>query len=121
MIIHLNLTEDHLKLIQMLNIEDIDDDFLSINKNVLLRVQSHILDDVALVLGMQDKRIKGTEDDGEGGAYPDEVEKYLLDTYNYVKANLYYIETLLHQYATQGIKSGHYTAKDNELIWHYNG
>ena len=85
MILNLCLTEDDLKLVRFFNIEDNDDNYLKINKNVMLTIQSHILDDVAMVLGLRDKAIKGTSDDALGSAYPDNVEKYMLDTYNYVK------------------------------------
>ena len=72
MILHLNLTEDHLKLVRFLNIEDKDDDVLTINKKVMLTMQTHILDDVAMILGLRDKAIKNTEEDADGAAYPDE-------------------------------------------------
>ena len=117
MILHLNLTEDHLKLIRFLNVEDKDDDFLKINKKVMLTMQTHILDDVAMILGLMDKAIKGTEEDADGAAYPDDVEKYMLDTYNYVSENLYLIETLLHQHVLDGIKPTHYKCKDSDLVW----
>lgn len=119
MILHLNLTEDHLKLVRFLNIEDKDDDFLKINKKVMLTMQTHILDDVAMILGLRDKAIKNTEEDADGAAYPDDVEKYMLDTYRYVSDNLYLIETLLHQHVFDGIKPGHYKAKDSDLIFEY--
>lgn len=119
MFIHLNLTEDHLKLVRFFNIEDTHDEYLSINKEVMLTLQTHLLDDVAAILDLRDKAIPNTSNDAEGTAYPDEVEKYMLDTYNYVSDNIYYIETLLHQYVMEGIKPGHYKAKDNELIWEY--
>ena len=119
MILHLNLTEDHLKLVKFLNIEDINDDYLTINKNTILTMQTHILDDVALILGLRDKAIKNTEEDADGAAYPNDVEKYMLDTYRYVQNNLYLIETLLHQNVTEGIKPGKYTCKDNEMIWSF--
>jgi hypothetical protein len=119
MIIHLNLTEDHLKLVRFLNVEDNDDDVLTINKHVMLTLQTHILDDVATILGFRDKAIKGTEEDPDGAAYPDDVEKYMLDTYNYVSQNMFYIETLLHQRCTQGIVPGRYKANDADLLWEY--
>lgn len=119
MIIHLNLTEDHLKLVRFFNIEDTHDEYLSINKEVMLTLQTHLLDDVAAILDLRDKAIPNTSNDAEGTAYPDEVEKYMLDTYYYVSDNIYYIETLLHQHVIDGIKPGHYKAKDNELIWEY--
>jgi hypothetical protein len=117
MILHLNLTEDHLKLVRFLNIEDKDDDVLTINKKVMLTMQTHILDDVAMILGLRDKAIKNTSEDADGSAYPDDVEKYMLDTYHYVSDNLYLIESLLHQRVLEGVQSGHYKAKDSDLIW----
>ena len=120
MIVHLNLTEDHLKLVRFFDIEDRDDE-MAINKHVMLSLQSHLLDDVAIVLGYRDKAIKNTENDADGSAYPDDVEKYLLDTYRYVSDNIYYIETLLHQNVMKGITPGGYKAKDNELVWEYVG
>ena len=117
MILHLCLTEDDLKLVRFFNIENDNDDYLKIDKNVMLTMQSHILDDVAMVLGLRDRAINGTEEDALGSAYPDEVEKYMLDTYNYVKDNMYLIETLLHQMVMKGIKPGHYKCKDSDLIW----
>ena len=117
MILHLHLTEDHLKLVRFLNVEDESDDVLTINKHVMLTLQTHILDDVATILGYRDKAIKGTEEDPDGAAYPDEEEKYMLDTYKYVSDNIYYIESLLHQNVMTGIQPGHYKAKDSDLVW----
>ena len=121
MILHLHLTEDHLKLVRALNIEDNDDEVLTLNKGIMLCIQSHLLDDVAMVLGLTDKAIKNTENDALGRAYPDDIENYMVETYNYVSNNLYLIETLLHQNVFTGIKPGHYKAKDNEMIWEYCG
>ncbi len=117
MILHLHLTEDHLKLVRFFNIEDKDDNVLTINKKVMLYLQSHILDDVALILGLRDKAIKGTEEDADGRAYPNDVEEYMLDTYNYVSDNIYLIETLIHQRVMEGVQPGHYKCIDRDLIW----
>ena len=118
MIITLNITKDHLKLLSMLDINDEDDNVLTINRKVLMTQQSHLLDDVATVLGLRDKVIEGTQEDADGGAYEDDVEKYMLDTYNYVSDNLYYIETLIHQMLLQGgVTEGAYKANDTDLIW----
>ena len=117
MILHLNLTEDHLKLVRFLNIEDKDDDVLTINKKVMLTMQTHILDDVAMILGLKDKAIKNTTEDADGAAYPDDVEKYMLDTYHYVSDNMFLIESLLHQRVMEGIQPGEYVCKDNEMVW----
>ena len=117
MILHLNLTEDHLKLVKFLNIEDKDDDVLTINKKVMLTMQTHLLDDVAMILGLRDKAIKGTEEDPDGAAYPDDVEKRMLDAYKYVSDNLYLIESLLHQRVFEGVQEGHYKCRDTDMIW----
>ena len=117
MIVHLHLTEDHLKLVRFFNIEDKDDDILAINKKVMLTIQTHLLDDVAMILGLKDKAIKGTEEDPDGAAYPDEEEKYMLDTYKYVSDNIYYIESLLHQNVLTGIQPGHYKCNDAQMVW----
>ncbi len=117
MILHLNLTEDHLKLVRFLNIIDEEDDFLKIDKKVMLTMQSHLLDDVAMILGLRDKAIKNTEEDADGAAYPDDVEKYMLDTYHYVSDNMFLIESLLHQRVMEGIQPGEYVCKDNEMVW----
>ena len=117
MILHLNLTEDHLRLVRFLNIEDKDDDVLTINKKVMLTMQTHILDDVAMILGLKDKAIKNTTEDADGAAYPDDVEKYMLDTYHYVSDNMFLIESLLHQRVMEGIQPGEYVCKDNEMVW----
>lgn len=113
----LNLTEDHLKLVSFLDFDNSSDDVLTIDKKVMLTLKSHLLDDVATILGMNDKVIPGTSEDADGGAYPDDVEKYLLDTYNYVSENLYLIETLVHQSVMIGIQPGTYKANTKDMIW----
>lgn len=116
MIINLFITEDHLKILKFLNFHDNGNELI-VDKKVMLTIQNHILDDTAMAIGIYDKRIVGTENNENGAAYPDDIEDYLLATYNYVSDNLYYIETLLHQYASEGLKPGHYKCRDNELIW----
>ena len=61
MIIHLELNEDHLKLIRMVRIADEKDECLEIPKEGYLTITSHLLDDVAMVLGLRDQVIKGTK------------------------------------------------------------
>ena len=116
MIVHLHLKEEHLKLVRFFNLEDRDHE-VSINKKEMLVLKTHILDDVAAILGLRDKAIKGTEEDELGAAYDDETEKFMLDTYRYVSENMYYIETLMHQFVMEGVKPGHYKAHDKDLIW----
>ena len=115
--IHLNLTDDHLKLVKFFNVEDINDEFVGVNKHRMLTLQTHLLDDVSLILGLRDKAIKNTQEDADGMAFPDELEEYMLKTYKYVSENIVYIESLIHQRVTEGVQAGHYVSSDRDMIW----
>lgn len=115
--IHLNLTEDHLKLIRFFKLEDINDEWVGVNKERMLTLQTHLLDDVSLILGLRDKAIQNTSEDADGIAFPDDVEKYMLETYKYVSRNLLYIESLIHQMVCEGVKAGHYVCSDRDMVW----
>lgn len=97
----LTLTKDHLKLATCFFIEE-NSDTLVINKKIMLSEQSHLLDDVSLILGLRGKAIPNTECDAEGMAFPDDLEQYMVDTYRYVSENLYWIELLIHQQILKG-------------------
>jgi transcription termination factor NusB len=78
----------------------------------------HLMEDMAMALGIYDRAIKGTEDDPEGKAFSDEDTKYMLSLHKYVVDNLYELETLIHQYIVKGgLEAAVYKAKDNELLW----
>jgi len=117
MIIRLNITEDILKLIPVIMIDVEGDDLITVNRKHLF-IGSHLLEDMSMALGIFDRAIKGTEDDPDGRAFNDEDTEYMLGLHKYIVDNLYYIETLIHQYVTKGgIEVGVYKAKDNDLIW----
>lgn len=119
MIIRLKLTEEHLKLIPAFFIQEPDENTISISKKWLFG-GSNLLEDLSYILGA--KPIKGTEEDSDGKAFSDEDTDHMLELANYIKDNLYYIETLIHQFATKGgIKEGEYKCKDNEAIWEFCG
>ena len=113
----LTLTTDHLKLVSCFLIEN-NEDSVSIDKTKMLFEQSHLLDDVSLVLGLRDKAIPNTEEDADGIAFPDEIEEYMIETYQYVRDNLYFIETLLHQMILRGgLVPGTYSCDTKLKIW----
>lgn len=120
MIKRITLTEDHIKLISLLKFdEDEKNNFLVIDKYDPYMLSGR-LEDIALALGVFDKMIPGTENDADGGAFPDDVEKYLLDTHHYVVDNLKDIESLIHQFVFKGgLSAGTYKCIDNEMIWAY--
>ncbi len=119
MIIRLNLTEEHLKLIPVFFIQENDDEkSISVDKEHMYCIGSHLVEDLAMALGYGDKFISGTEEDADGKAFPDDIEAHLLEVHQYIVDNLYYIETLIHQFVTKGgITPGTYKARDNDLIW----
>lgn len=118
MIIRLKLNEDHLKLIPFFYINEVSDEEIEISRNNLFNLNNRLLEDISMMLGLYDKAIENTKDDADGRAFDDEITQYMIDIYKYVNDNLYYIETLIHQYVVKGgISVGTYKALDNELIW----
>ena len=121
MIIELNLTKDHLKLIPFFFIQEFDDDKVGVDKNIMFNIGSHLMEDMAMILGLEDKAIQSTKFDVDGRAFDDETEAYMLSLFNFFNDNFYFIETLIHQYAVQGgLTEGTYKAIDSELIWKKN-
>lgn len=116
--IELNLKKEHLKLIPFFFTQEIGDSVIGVDKEQLLSLGSHLLEDMAMILGLNDKAIPNTENDPDGKAFDDATEFFLLDTYDYIAKNLYYIETLIHQYVILGgLTEGKYECLANELIW----
>lgn len=118
MIKRLTLTKDHLKLIPFFYIQEIEDDEVTISKEQMFNLGSHLLEDMAIILGLTDKAIPNTSENENGRAFDDETEKYMLSLYEDITNNLHDIETLIHQFVGRGgLEEGTYKALDNELIW----
>ena len=118
MVVRLELTKDHLKLIPFFFVQEFEDEKVGIDKNIMFNMGSHLLEDMAIILGLENKAIKNTQFDAEGRAFDEETEKYMLSLYDFFNENFYFIETLIHQFVIQGgLTEGVYTALDNELIW----
>lgn len=118
MIKRIEVTEDMLKLIPIIYLQVKGDNELVIDRKHIFEVGSHLLEDMAMALGIIDRAIKGTEEDPEGRAFNNEDTEYMLGLHKYIVDNLYYIESLIHQYVVKGgLEIGTYKAKDNELIW----
>lgn len=122
MIKEIHLTKDHLKLIPFFFIQEMNDNEVSVSKEHMFNLGSHLLEDMATVLGLLDKAIPNTSDNPDGRAFEDDAEKYMLDIYHYLSDNLYYIETIIHQYAPLGgLHVGTYRASLTDLIWTFEG
>lgn len=118
MVIQLQLTKNHLKLIPFFFIQEFDDDKIGVDKNIMFNMGSHLLEDMAMILGLEDKALKNTQNNADGRAYDEETENYMLSLFNYINDNFYFIETLVHQFVVKGgLTVGTYQALDNELIW----
>lgn len=118
MIKKLVLTEDHLKLINLIRFdEDNERDCYTVS-TINPYILSGKLEDIAFALGYADKAIPGTNEDENGAAFPDDVEEYLLSVHHYIVDNLYDIEVLIHQMVLKGgITPGTYKCVDTEEIW----
>jgi transcription termination factor NusB len=118
MIKRIEVTEDLLKLIPIIFVQEEGDDKVIVDKKHTFAIGLHLMEDMAMALGIYDRAIKGTEDDPEGYAFNEEDTEYMLKLHRYVVDNIFYIESLIHQYVTKGgLEVGTYKAKDNELIW----
>lgn len=118
MLIKIKLTEEHLKLIPFIYLQEEGDNEVKIDRTHLFCLGSHLMEDMAMILGYEDKAIEGTENDPEGRAYPDDVEEHMLGLYSYMRDNLFYVESLVHYYATKGgLTEGTYKCRANELLW----
>lgn len=83
--------------------------------------ESHLFDFMAMVLGLQDHRIPGTEENPMGAEYDEETTKRLFEIDEFIVENLEFIEEILHQFCEVGIKKGKYTCLAYQRIWKYEG
>lgn len=115
--IYVNLTEDHLKLIRNLNVQELKNDIVGIPKDNLYG-GTYKYEQMALILGLMDKAVKGTEEDINGTLYEKDTQLYLMELDKYITDNLLNIEEIVHQFClTGGITPGKYVCKDYQHIW----
>lgn len=115
-LIKLKLTEEHLKLIKNFKIQDLDDYNISIDK-INPYGGNFILEDMAYILGLYDKRIPNTDYDYNGPKFPEDVTKHMVELHYYIVDNLYNIENLIHQFIGEKIEPGTYKSIDREQYW----
>lgn len=115
--IYVNLTEDHLKLIRNLNVQELKNDIVGIPKDNLYG-GTYKYEQMALILGLMDKAVKGTEEDINGTLYEKDTQLYMMELDKYITDNLLNIEEIVHQFClTGGITPGKYVCKDYQHIW----
>lgn len=105
-------------MIPFFYLQEFDDNKVGVTREQLFNLGSHLLEDIATILGLLDKAIPNTSDDPDGRAFDDETENYMLGLFNYMSENLFSIESIIHQFAVKGgITPGTYKTLENELIW----
>ena len=123
-IIKINLTEDSLKLISNIHFEKVPSlkgaqypmtwgiDYYSLYGG------SYLFEDVSLILGRYDERIKDTEEDALGPRFKPEFEDYMTKLHEYIIDNLEYIEDLVHYYCNKGgLTAGTYKCISSAKNW----
>lgn len=115
-LIKLKLTEEHLKLIKNFKIKDVDDYTIGVDK-INPYGGNFILEDIAYILGVYDKKIPNSENHYNGPVFPEELTRHMLDLHYYIVDNLYNIENLIHQFLGEPIEPGTYKAIDREQFW----
>ena len=122
----ITLTEDMLKLISniqygeapMLDEKDTRQSIMyGIDFNALYGGST--FEDVAIILGLYDKRIPGTEEEPLGAKFPKEIEDYMWNIHTNIVDHIEEIEQLVHWFSNKGgLKPGNYGFKG---IWEYIG
>lgn len=117
--IKIKITKEIIKLIPFFLIKnDEEKNCITISNDLQFNLGSHLLEDMAFILGKIDKAIPNTQNDADGRAFDDNTEEELLTIYNYIKDNLIYIEQIIHQYSVKGgVTEGVYEANPKDYIW----
>ena len=117
-VIKVELTQEIIDFVKLFKIERFNDSQIGVD-NFGLYPESHLFDFMATILGLQEHRIKGTEENPMGAEYDEETMKKLIDIDGYIVDNLVYIEEIIHQFCDRGVKPGVYTCLAYNRIWKY--
>ena len=113
-------TEDIITFVKLLKVQRFNDNQIGYD-NYGLYPESHLFDFMAMVLGLQDHRIPGTEDNPLGAEYDEETTERLHNIDAYIVENLEYIEEIIHQFCDVVIKVVKYSCLAYQRIWKYEG
>lgn len=115
----LEINEDIIKLIKNFRFERISDKHYGLDTYGLFG-GTYLYEDMALILGYQDKAIPETIENPMGVRYEEEYERKMEEYDGFILENLVFLEEILHQFIDKGgIKPGIYTAIDYNRIWEY--
>ena len=117
--VKLVLTEDHIKLIKNFNFERISDKHYGLDTYGLWG-GTYLYEQMANILGYQDKVIPETIESNLGARYEKEYEERMMEYDSFILENLVFIEEILHQFCDKGgLKPGIYSCIDYVRIWDY--
>ena len=115
----LKLTDDIISLIKWLKFEPINATSYGIDTYGLWG-GTNLYEDMANILGWQDKVIPETIENVMGPRYEDEYQQKMEEYDAFIVENLVFIEQILHQFCDKGgLKPGVYSCVDNVQIWSY--
>lgn len=118
--ITLVFTDEIIKFIKLMRIQNFSDRKVGFDTYALYS-ESHLFDFMAMVLGLQDHIIKGTEENPLGAEYDEEAMEKMIEIDSFIVENIEYIEDILHQFCDVGIKPGKYSCLAYQRIWKYDG
>lgn len=118
--ITINLTEEHIKLIKTLRFEKFDENRYGVD-NYSFWGGTYLYEQMALILGYQDKVLPETIESPMGARYEEEVQKHLEELDSFFVEHIVDVEDILHQMCDVGLKVGKYSCLDNIRIWKYDG
>lgn len=121
----LNVTADHIKLLQAIKFETFVFDENTRNGRIGWGIDqygpwggTHPIEDIALILGQWDKAIEGTEEDIDGRKFPLELENHFFDLYEDITENMPYYWNLLIYYTDKGgLTPGVYKCNPRLMEW----
>lgn len=116
----IELDKDKIELLKHMQFKRVSDTYYAIDTYDLFG-GTYIWEDMANILGLQDKVIPETLEDPKGCVYEPETQEYLEKLDVFILDNFVFLMEIVHQFLDKGIKPGIYTATDNCRIWKYEG
>lgn len=114
----IELNEDLIKLIENIKFKRINDSYFGIDVYDLFG-GTYLYEQMALILGYADKIIPESIESPFGAEYEEEYQQKMEIYDAFIVENIVYIEEILHQFCSKGLKPGIYTCFDYKRLWEY--
>ena len=115
----IELKEDHIKLIENFKFKHLNDYVFGVD-TINPYGGDFLFEDLAIILGVWDKHVKGTEYDIDGRKYGSKLENEMISIHSYVMDNIDLIIDILFNQINTGLKSGIYTYNRTTNKWIYS-